>query len=77
MGFLDGIRGIIFRETCVRAKNYDKRNLEMRFIAEALDDKFSSEDLKTEKDLSGIHVLELLDNYQYELFTDGFRIRVN
>jgi hypothetical protein len=35
MGFLDGIKGIIFRETCVRAINYDKRNLEMKFDAEA------------------------------------------
>jgi hypothetical protein len=44
----------------VRAINYDKRNLEMRFIAEALDDKFSSEDLKTEKDLSSIYVLGII-----------------
>jgi hypothetical protein len=30
MGLLDGIKGIIFRETYVRAIIYDKRNLEMK-----------------------------------------------
>jgi hypothetical protein len=37
-----------------------------------LDDKFSSDDLKTEKDPSDIPFSELLDNYQYKLFSDGF-----
>jgi len=35
MGFLDGIKGMLSRETCMRAINYDKRNLEMNINAEA------------------------------------------
>jgi hypothetical protein len=69
MGFLDGIRGIIFRETCTRAINYDKRNLEMNLNAEAAGVKFSLGDFKTEteKIREASEFSELLDNYQYQM----------
>jgi hypothetical protein len=67
MGFLNGIKGIIFRETCVRAINYDKRNLEMKSHAEAAGVKFSLGDFKAEieKICEASEFLELLGNYQY------------
>jgi hypothetical protein len=69
MGLLDGIKGIIFRETCVRSINYDKRSLEMKLNAEAAAIKFSLGDFKTETEK--IHEAsessELLDNYQYQM----------
>lgn len=79
MGLLDGIKGIIFRETCVRAINYDKRNLEMKLNAEAADVKFSLGDSKTEieKIREASLFSELLNNYQYKPFTEGFQILVN
>lgn len=69
MGFLDGIKGIIFRETCVRAINYDKRNLEIKIDAEAAGVKFSLGDFKTEieKIREASEFSELLDNYQYQM----------
>jgi hypothetical protein len=69
MGLLDGIRGIIFRETCIRAINYDKRNLEMKLDVEAAGVKFSLGDFKTEteKIREASEFSELLDNYQYQM----------
>jgi hypothetical protein len=69
MGFLDGIKGMIHRETCVRAINYDKRNLEMNLNTEAAGVKFSLGDFKTEveKIREASEFSELLDNYQYQM----------
>lgn len=69
MGLLDGIKGMISRETCVRAINYDKRNLELKFNAEAAGVKFSLGDFKTEteKIREASEFSELLDNYQYQM----------
>jgi hypothetical protein len=69
MGFLNGIKGIIFRETCVRAINYDKRNLEMKLNAEAAGVNFSLGEFKTEteKIREASEFSELLDNYQYQM----------
>jgi hypothetical protein len=69
MGFLDGIKGMIYRETCVRAINYDKRNLEMNLSTEAAGVKFSLGDFKTEveKIREASEFSEMLDNYQYQM----------
>jgi hypothetical protein len=69
MGFLDGIKGMIHRETCVRAINYDKRNLVMNLSTEAAGVKFSLGDFKTEveKIREASEFSELLDNYQYQM----------
>lgn len=69
MGFLDGIKGILSRETCVRAINYDKRNLEMNLSTEAAGVKFSFGDFKTEveKIREASEFSEMLDNYQYQM----------
>src|SRR5215203_1008928 len=48
MLFLDGIKGILSRDTCSRAINYDKRTLEMKLDAEAAGVNFSLADFKTE-----------------------------
>jgi len=69
MGFLDTIKGIVTKETCIRAINYDKRNLELKFDAEAAGVKFSMGDFKTEIDKirEASEFSELLDNYQYPM----------
>lgn len=69
MGFLDGIKGVLFRETCVRAINYDRRSLEMNLTTEAAGVKFSLGDFKTEveKIREASEFSEMLDNYQYQM----------
>jgi hypothetical protein len=69
MGLLDGIKGIIYRETCDRAINYDKRNMEIKFDVETAGVKFSLGDFKTEieKIREASEFSELLDNYQYQM----------
>jgi hypothetical protein len=69
MGLLDRIKEIIIRETCVRAINYDKRNLEIRFDTEMAGAKISLVDFQTgiEKIREASEFLELLDNYQYQM----------
>jgi hypothetical protein len=69
MGLLDGIKGMISRETCSRAINYDKRNLEMNLSTEAAGVKFSLGDFKTEveKIREASEFSEMLDNYQYQM----------
>ncbi|HKI09949.1 MAG TPA: hypothetical protein VKA09_16280 [Nitrososphaeraceae archaeon] len=69
MLFLDGIKGILSRDTCSRAINYDKRTLEMKLDAEAAGVNFSLADFKTEvqKIRDASEFTQLLDNYQYQM----------
>jgi len=69
MALLDRLKGIFSRETCVRAINYDKRNMEIEINVEAAGAKFNLADFKTEvqKIREASEFSELLDNYQYQM----------
>jgi hypothetical protein len=65
----DRLKGVFSREICIRAINYDKRNLEIKVDADVNGTKFSLADFKTEveKIREASEFSELLDNYQYQM----------